>query len=238
MDKGLNRSVLSAAASNLTDITKDLVEATFDSVVSDGLIKDIPVINTIHSIFKVGSSIREKIFINMLLKFLLELKDIPLNEREVFINKLENSDYRNKAGEKIIVILDRLDDSDKASLVGKLFKACIQGKFSFEVFLRLSHIISNAFLSDIKALGNCFTPGQATYYLSTDLSNSLNRVGLTSSKLLPDLREQYVNKRTTGQETPLKHKFEFTLNNDALIIARELYDLAWIEKVYRIYQTK
>ncbi|MCC3157983.1 hypothetical protein LJ737_12095 [Hymenobacter sp. 15J16-1T3B] len=239
MNRNLGKSIIDASASSLTDITKDVTEAAIDSLLQDGVVKDIPLVNLIHSVYKIGSGIRERIFINMLLKFLFELKDIPIEERMNFISKLENEDYKNKAGEKIMVILDKLDDSDKAPMVGRVFRACLQGKFTFNVFLRLSHVINNAFVDDIKSLGNCFTPSGATYQLGAELADSLNRVGLTTAKLKADPYTQERFKRTTGRDAtsvPYEYNVVHTLNNDALILAREIFDFEWIEHAYHIYK--
>ncbi|MDU0370586.1 hypothetical protein ACFPAF_09305 [Hymenobacter endophyticus] len=238
MENNLSKSILAATASSLTDISKDVLEATFDSVLDEGLIKDIPVLNTVHSLFKIGSSIKEKIFINMLLKFLFELKDIAIDKRIDFVNKLQDGEYRDKAGEKIIVILDKLDDSDKASMVGVIFRACVQGKLKFVDFLRLSHIINVAFLDDLYLLKNGFYADghSATYHLQdTDLSK-LYRIGLASASIMPDKLSIAIRERYRGVDKLIDYKTEYKLNNDAYIITREIFDYAWIEKVYGIYK--
>ncbi|ALD21722.1 hypothetical protein AM218_11515 [Hymenobacter sp. DG25A] len=238
MENNLSKSIIAATASNLTDITKDIVEAAFDSLTDDGMMKDIPVVNTIHSLYKIGTSIRERIFINMILKFLVELKDIPLEKRKEFADRLQEGSYRDKAGEKIIVILDKLDDSDKASMIGKLFRACIQGKFIFEDFLRLSHIVNNSFLDDLRVLKSGFqVDGRvATYSLSDSDLSKLYRVGLASAVIVPDASSIARRERYRETNKPIDYKTAYKLNNDAYIITRELFDFAWIEEVYGIYK--
>ncbi|RFP65771.1 hypothetical protein D0N36_07520 [Hymenobacter lapidiphilus] len=235
MEENLSKSLIGATASNLTDITKDVIETLFDSILDDGFVKSIPVVNTVHSLYKMGLGIRERIFIKMLLKFLLELKNISIEERETFVIKLQEKEYGDDVGEKIIIILDKIDDSDKASMIGKLFSAYIRGKFEFEDFLRLSHIINNSFVGDIKMLPKYFSDEKAIWRLDDDFANKLNRIGLVSSKIKPDFIAKTNKERFSGSESHLDYVVSYSLNNDALIIVREVFDLEWIEKLYQTY---
>jgi hypothetical protein len=210
MSQSLSKSLFSSVSSDLTSITKDIAEAAFDSFTKDEFIKNVPLLNTFHSVVKVGFDVRERLFINKLLKFLFELKDIPTSKRQEFIEQLQESDYQIKAGEKIIAILDKLDDSDKASIIGKLFRASIIGKLDFSVFLRLSYIVNNAFLEDLSALKKSFhADGQvATYYLSDYDSDKLYRIGLASAKIAPDSISIYKRQRLGEANSILDYKTE------------------------------
>lgn len=237
MKENTTKSILSSIASDLTSITKDVAEAAFDSITKDEFLKNIPLLNTLHSVVKAGIDVRERLFINKVLKFLFELKDIPVNKRENFMLQLQDSGQQAKAGENIIAILDKLDDSDKATFIGKLFRACITGKFEITVFLRLSYIVNNAFLEDLLILKNSFRADGyvATYHLSEHNADRLYRIGLASAKIIPDSVSTHMRARLGETNKPVDYTTEYKLNNDALIITRELFGYAWIENIYNIY---
>lgn len=237
MATSIGKVLMTTVSADITSITKDVVESSIDSVTKDELIKNIPILNTLHSILKIGANIREQIFLKKIMKFIFQLKDIPLKNRESFIKDLCDNDNQNEIGEKIITIIDRLDDSDKASFLGKLFKAHIEGKFDSHTFLRLSYIINNSYLHDLILLKQGFNSEgiRATYSFSQQDYDSLYRIGLSASKIIPD-SSSISRKERYRIDGPIDYKVEYKLNNDALIIAREIFDLAWIENAYSIYK--
>lgn len=236
MSNTFGKALMATVSADISSITKDLVEAGIDSITKDEFLKNIPVVNTVHSLIKIGTSIREQIFIRKIIKFIFQIREIPLEIRNEYINNLEEKDKRQEVGEKILVIIEKIDDIDKAEILGKLFRAHILGKFGPATFLRLSYIISNSYLHDLVLLKNGFDNEArvATYYFSQQSYDSFYRIGLASSKIIPDSssiqqRERY------GKNGPIDYKIEYKLKNDALIIAKEAFDLNWIESTYSIY---
>jgi hypothetical protein len=238
MPDKIGKSLFSSVSADLTSVTKDVAEAALDSITKGEFLKNVPILNTVHSLVKAGFDIREHLFINKVLKFLFELKDIPLHKRQDFVYQLEEGEFQKNAGEKVIAILDKLDDSDKASYVGKLFRATINGKLDFDDFLRLSYIINYAFLEDLRLLKSSFhADGHvATYHLSEINASKLYRIGLASATIVPDSASIARRERYRETNKPIDYKTEYKLNNDAYVITRELFDFAWIEDIYNIYK--
>jgi hypothetical protein len=231
MERSLIKGVISAMTSNLKDVSLDLAETVLDSALKEGVIKDIPGIGLLYSIGKAGADIRNQIFIHKLHKFLYELSDIPQEDRVEFIEKLNNSEeYRNSVGEKVISILDKADESEKAKMIGKLLKACIQGNYSFNTFLRISFIINNTFVGDLKTLGRSFQAIGTYSRLSIDLYANLYRVGLADTKIKVDELSKSRYRRITGTDRDhYDYTFEYKLNNDAYILAKEVFDVPGAE---------
>lgn len=144
----------------LTDIIKnqdlhkvlaDLGDSLSDGIVDESVIKNIPYLSILLGLKDAVISIQDKLFTNKLLHFLNELKDTTVEERIAQIERINNnSDYKSKVGEKLLYILDKCDDNEKAIYVGKLFQCYIEEKISYEDFLRASKCIEIAFLSDLK----------------------------------------------------------------------------------------
>lgn len=83
------------------DLIIDLSETTFDILLNDGLLKDIPIIGGLFGFAKSILSIHDKLFIKKLLVFLVQLKLTSNKSRRKQIEKIENNpQYRIKVGEK------------------------------------------------------------------------------------------------------------------------------------------
>ena len=149
-EKNIEESIVSK---ELIKITNDLLEAGIDSVVNNEFIKEIPIVGTLHSLCKIGISIRDKIFLKKILKFLNEIKNISIKERIEFISKIEsNQSYRKKVGDHLIMIIDNINDFEKAEIIGKLFSNTIKNNISYDIFLKLSHIVEICYIDDLKKI--------------------------------------------------------------------------------------
>jgi hypothetical protein len=152
--KDLKISLLNSLTSDgLKDISIDALELALDSVLSDGILKDIPFIGNLYKSTQAAKGLSEAIFTKKVFRFLFELKTVPQEEREKFFKKLINDEkYSEKIGEKLIVIIQQFDDMDKPSLLGKLLKQVIECKFTIDEFFRISNVIQRSFLPDLIAI--------------------------------------------------------------------------------------
>ena len=139
--------------SDLANINSDLLELTIDSLMEDGIAKDLPIVGSLIGISKFGLKVREQIFLKKILKFLINLNGTTVAERSNFISKIEKEEkYNKKVGLAIILILDKLEDLEKPEIIGKLLAANIKGIINYETFLRISYLVQNLFIPDLKFL--------------------------------------------------------------------------------------
>jgi hypothetical protein len=64
------------ADSDLQNVTSDLAETFTDTLLNDGILKDIPILGTIIGLAKASISLNERLLIKKLIYFLSELKNI------------------------------------------------------------------------------------------------------------------------------------------------------------------
>lgn len=139
--------------SDLPSVIEDLGEVAIDALIKDGVLKDVPIISTLHGLWKTGVTIRDHIFVQKLLKFLTELAEVPHAERVGMIERLaQESSYRERVGEEIILLLDKLDRLEKAKLVGRAFAAYCKGQINSEILERLITAIDRIALRDLPIL--------------------------------------------------------------------------------------
>jgi hypothetical protein len=140
----------SIAKNELKDISSDMSEALLDTYLSDGFFKEMPFIGTAFKTFSVFQKTQEYFFAKKIYKFLFELKNIEEKEREDFKAKIDKDNNAQKMGEKVLLLLNQSDDIDKATIIGRLFKAYIEKRFDFETFQRATAAINKVFIGDIR----------------------------------------------------------------------------------------
>jgi hypothetical protein len=139
--------------SDLANIDIDLAEVTIDSIMNDGLLKDLPIVSSIVGLTKLGIKTRDFLLLKKILKFLTQLDSTTNDERQKFIRDVEtNETYNKKVGLALILILDKLEDLEKPEILGKLLTASIKGIIDYQTFLRLSYLIQKLFIPDLEYL--------------------------------------------------------------------------------------
>lgn len=153
MDKKPENSLVESLGTNLGGVGTDLLEIGIDSVLEDGVLQDIPIINSIIGIYKTGASIREYLFMKKLIKFLNEFKKINEIDRQRFISEeLGDKEKREKFGETILSLIEKADESKKLNLYAQVFKLHIMGKCTYDESIRICTMIDKIFYSDLEYL--------------------------------------------------------------------------------------
>lgn len=139
MSKQINNSFKETIVSDKAlGLVKDYSELAMDSFLDEGTLKEIPILGTLFSIYKIGSSLRERHYIKKIVVFLNQLKDIPKKQREDFLSKLDNNDkFKESIFEKTLLLLERLDETHKAEMIGNLFRLFIMEVIDRDKLLRL-----------------------------------------------------------------------------------------------------
>jgi len=136
---------------NLRDIATEFTEVFVDRNLIEGVLKELPGTNILIGAFKAYTSVQDALFINKLSAFLKEIKDIPLKEREEMIAEIDASPKnRIKLGEKLLYIVDKCDDPDKAQLTAILFKSIAKKAMDYDSFVRCAQVIQRCILSELK----------------------------------------------------------------------------------------
>jgi hypothetical protein len=137
--KSLEAAIVDPA---LQDATSALAEAILDSSIENGILREIPIVGTIIGLGRAAVTIRDRLFLNKLRYLLTEIESVAVEDRENVISSINNSEeYSIKVGEKLLYIVDRREDHQAASLVGRVFRAFLEGSLDYESFVRLAGII-------------------------------------------------------------------------------------------------
>lgn len=141
--------------SDLSNVLQDFIENLIDGDLKDGILKDIPIINSLVALSKTAISIRDQFLIQKLKSFLDGIKDITSDERNKFLRDTDNDPkYGQRVGEHLILLLDRLDDLSKPQMITKLFRAYLRDDITYRDFVRFSSIVERAFINDLSGFIN------------------------------------------------------------------------------------
>ncbi len=204
----------------LNELTPEILETGFDLLIESEVLKDIPVFGIGFKSFSLYNKITESFFTKKLLRFLFELKDIPQSKREEFITELESKNETKKAGEKLLITLNRLNDDDKASIIGKLLKKTILGKITFNDFKRLTHIIDNTYLEDLELLKD----NEYLRNINDDIKTNLHQIGLLNQSIKDNREHEEYKFKQTGRREIIPATFEYKLNSYGRILIENGFD--------------
>lgn len=153
------RSLSTALGNSLTEeaatVSSELLEVGLDAILEDGLLKDIPLLSTAVSIYKIGNSIKERHNIKKLNSFLNELNNGIVDDfqREEYIRDfVENKKIRNKELEYILVLIERYLSEDRSRLLAKLYLAYLENRIVWDEFVMYAEILDRLFKLDIDTL--------------------------------------------------------------------------------------
>lgn len=126
------------------------LSACREGFVDSGALKEIPAFKCLAMIFTGLSSYRDQLLVQKLLRFLYQLRDIPVQERETFSAQLDQDPAkRDRIGEQLFLLIDRHDDIDKPSLLGLVWREYLRGEVSTYQFERLARAIDRVHLPHI-----------------------------------------------------------------------------------------
>lgn len=196
------------------DILSEMGELTLDVIIQNDAIDQIPIISTLKSIYKISTSISDYLFIQKLLKFLNELGNLTEKEKDEMKSKIESKDgYDNKIGENLLEIINKIDDSEKPTIIARIFKSFINGFIDRNEFMKFSQIVNKSYLPDLLML-NEFIISRP---MSSEYGSSLLSFGLI--QIRPVTSSGPVSLRGLSEREP----YEYILSSNGLKLLEILY---------------
>ncbi|KPH13764.1 hypothetical protein [Chryseobacterium sp. ERMR1:04] len=135
---------------DFNDLISDINEIILDSILDDGLAKDIPIFSIFFKGKNLLNTIQDKLFIKKLFTFLKELEQTSAEDRKKETEKIDNDpSYKTKVGEKLLFIINESDDCEKAKYIGKLYKEFINKNLNYNDFIRSVNCINKTNIIDL-----------------------------------------------------------------------------------------
>ena len=206
-EKSLTVAFGDSLSDKSVDFISNLAEVGLDSIMEDGLLKEVPILSTVVSLFKIGGNIKDRHNIKKLIAFLNEINNEIQNqeEREKYKKKFQKSKhFRDEELEYLLVIIDRYIGYEKTQMLAHLYLAYLDEKIDWNSFAEYSEIVDRLLPSDFRCLFNFMCHGGVIIEKEKDI-NVASVLRLVSVGLV----EQQTGMTWTDLDNPKKKKEDF-----------------------------
>ena len=132
------------------DLLADLGETAIDELLSNDVIKDIPILGTAINLARTVIGLRERAFLNKLRLFVQSLPHQSDDERSKLCSAIANDcDSRDKVGEAIFSTLEQADSTVKVQYIGLVFAAFLREYISDRELRELCYSIRITQVDDL-----------------------------------------------------------------------------------------
>ncbi|WP_288991102.1 hypothetical protein [uncultured Sphingopyxis sp.] len=168
----------SIASKETTSALATIGDAALDAAISSGALDGVPILGAATGIWRAHKEVGQQLFMRKVVRFLRETNQTADQDRIDFVDRLKADGKTEEFGEAILLILDRLDDTVKPGILGRLVAAHIRGDLDYDKMMRLTSIVSRCYAEDLELLRN-FSNGVQRE--KTPIAESLFAAGLLSN---------------------------------------------------------
>jgi hypothetical protein len=155
-----------------------------DHVLSEGVLRDLPIVGMVVKLTTVGQSVAEELFVRKLLRFLVELKGVSADERAKLLTKYpDGTEEQCDLGENLLLALERLDTVQKPALLARFFAAYLREQVDYPTFTRLAKALERFNLALLPHLRWFYTREGITVDVTEDIKHELSLAGLLMAGL-------------------------------------------------------
>lgn len=164
MEKFIPAFEQSVFSESFSDSIIDIAEVGIDSILEEGLLKDLPIINILLGTTRTVKNVYERNMLKNTALFLNELNSQKIDALKLQAYKEHIKDERVKEQElgRVLILLNQYVDNTKSLMLGKLFFKYVNQEYNWDKFCELSDTLSRLFLNDL-------------FWLS-DIANSENEI--------------------------------------------------------------
>lgn len=146
------------------DVISDYLEIGIDSLMNEGILKEIPIVNTIVGVLKIGKNVYDRNLLKQTLTFINEFNNNKISHDKLKQYKITIENNHKRCEEelgRILLLLNNFIDKEKSIMLAKIFKAYIEKIINWNEFCEYSEIINRLFIQDINLL-NMIYDGRVT----------------------------------------------------------------------------
>lgn len=188
------------------EIATDLLEVGIDTVLAEGILRDIPIVSTIVGASRVIQDVHDRHLLVQTLEFIRALREqsISRDELERHRGKLDaDPKYAEEELGRVLVILDATLDREKSRLLAKLYGALVTKKINWDRFCELTDVTNRMFLADLPTLRaisaeEVQNTTQCDDAYRVDRLSSLGLISLSLKSITPKRSHHYVSATSLG----------------------------------------
>src|SRR5947209_11283049 len=100
------------------------IDAGMDAAITS--LHGIPILGVLVGLARAGRDVHKELEFRKIVRFLEEVSKVPLEKRAAFTANLQSKRKMDEFGENMLLLLGRLDDVSKPSIVGRIMAAHIE----------------------------------------------------------------------------------------------------------------
>lgn len=139
----------------------------------------IPGVGKVLEGARIFTSMRDRVYLNKVARFLREFDSISAERRNAFFSSFRSHEDLERFGETVLLLLERADEIDKPSVIGRLHRAAAFDELTLETAQRLSAIVNRAYMADLHCLQH-FEDELSGF--QNEVTSALHALGLLSIK--------------------------------------------------------
>lgn len=171
---------------NIVPVSVEFLENGIDELISNNALRNIPILNSICGVIRVGKDLRERNLFKQTSAFLLEFNSGTIDEEKLqkYKEKLEDGKGRISELERVLLILNNNIDVEKSKILAKLFTAYINEQITWGDFCEFTDATDRLFLEDLRILRALYdNPNEAPRIGDNFRSERLYAIGLIGINL-------------------------------------------------------
>jgi len=145
---------------SLHSVLQEMTELGIDSLLDNGILRDVPIVNLIIGLGKTAQNIQDRNLLRNTIMFIKTFNDKNLSQAKIdkYRNKLQNKPkFAEEELGRVIVLLNSYTELKKSELLAKLYFSYINGIIDWPQFCELSDITSRLFIADLQLLYNLYS---------------------------------------------------------------------------------
>jgi hypothetical protein len=148
--------IVKNAGSNLVDALGDIAEVGLDALTTSAdAWESLPGIKIVTGLYKAKTSLRQSLDLRKLQDFLTSAaKAIEScdQKKEDVMRHFGGEKNRQRLGETMILLLERVDDMQKPAIHGRIMGELMTGRLSYRMAMSLSAILDRVVMDDLETL--------------------------------------------------------------------------------------
>lgn len=169
----LSDSMDASIKGEMADLFSNIGEVGIDVAQNAGILRDVPIISTAISLFKIGNTMRERSLLEKMYFFVKGMNEGCEDEEE----RKKRAEYfknnKKKRAEELkylIILLDRYVSTERAEWLSKVYIAYLEKEISWNGVLILSECIDKIIPADLEVLKFYASLGEYPSYLYFSVS--------------------------------------------------------------------
>lgn len=165
----LSDSMDASMKGEMADLFSNIGEVGIDAALNAGILRDVPIISTAVSLFRIGNTMRERSLLEKMYYFVKGMNEgcEDEEEREKRAEYFKNN--KKKRAEELkylIILLDRYVSTERAEWLSKVYIAYLEKEITWNEVLIFSECIDKIITADLAVLKFYASLGEFPGYLS------------------------------------------------------------------------